>query len=249
MINTLIVDDEPLARENILLRLTSDETFDICGQADNGHDALLLASALAPDVIFLDIQMPGMDGLEAAEEIRKSSNAVIIFVTAYNEHALEAFRVNALDYLVKPIDDDQFQETLGRIKKRVALKRAVDHIVDPKPTQKAFLRRLGIKDGKTISMVDVSAIECIESAGDYLCVQVGDISHIQRQTLKSLLDLLNPEMFLRIHRSHAINLNFLTSLYENENGLQAELKNGRHLSVSRRFQKQVKDHITKMATG
>lgn len=245
MIKALIVDDEALARENIVLRLHDDPNIEICGQADNGQDTLLLASRLQPDVIFLDIQMPGMNGMEAAEELRARSNAIVVFITAYDEHALQAFRVNALDYLVKPIDDRQFAETLKRIKKRVAVRRIVQHTT-PEEEKPSYLRRLGIKDGKTISMLDVTTIECIESAGDYLCIYAGGTTHIQRQTLKALLDLLDPERFLRIHRSHAINVKFLESLSEDENGLCALMTSGQKLSVSRRFQKKVRQHIASL---
>ncbi|MEX0300390.1 MAG: LytR/AlgR family response regulator transcription factor, partial [Kordiimonas sp.] len=218
--------------------------FEVCGQADNGHDTLLLSSKLQPDVIFLDIQMPGMDGMAAAEELKARSGAVVVFVTAYDEHALEAFRVNALDYLVKPVNDEQFAETLKRIKKRVTIKRVMAHTTQTPSEENTYLKRLGIKDGKTISMVDVARIEYIESAVDYLCIFANGETHIQRQTLKAQLDLLNPEQFIRIHRSHAINLKYLQSLEEDENGLVAVMSSGHKLSVSRRFQKFVKQQIT-----
>ena len=243
MIKALVVDDEILARENIILRLHNDNDVEVCGQADNGHDTLLLASKLQPDVIFLDIQMPGMDGLSAAEKLKERSNAVVVFVTAYDEHALEAFRVNAIDYLVKPVDDKQFADTLTRVKVRVAMKRAALYAA-PKQEEETYLKRLGIKDGKTISMLDVASIEHIESAGDYLCIFAGGETHIQRQTLKSLLDLLDPNKFIRIHRSHAINVKFLSSLDEDENGLNALMKSGHKLSISRRFQKPVRQHLS-----
>lgn len=246
MIRALIVDDEVLARENIILRLHDDNEIEVCGQADNGHDTLLLASKLQPDVIFLDIQMPGMDGMTAAETLKKRSNAVIVFVTAFDEHALDAFRVNALDYLVKPVDDQQFAETLKRVKTRVAMKRAALQAAPSRDEEPTYLRRLGIKDGKTISMIDVASIEYIESAGDYLCIHAGGKTHIQRQTLKAQLDLLDPQRFIRIHRSHAINVKFLSSLDDDENGLHALMKSGQKLSISRRFQKQVKQHIANM---
>ena len=246
MIQILIADDEPLARENIVMRLANARSFNVCGQADNGHDAFLLATALAPDVVFLDIEMPGLDGIKSAEKIKSSSGAIVVFITAFNQHAVEAFRVNALDYLVKPINDQQFLQMLGRVKKSVHAKRAFETIIQPSSNEKTYLKRLAIKDGRAISMVDVAAIECIESAGDYLCLQVGEKSHIQRQTLTSLKKLLNPDMFLRIHRSNIINLLFLDSLLEDDQGLLAVLKNGRKMRVSRRFQKQVKDHVTEI---
>jgi len=243
MIQVLIVDDEPLARENIILRLANARSFNVCGQADNGHDAFLLAAALCPDVVFLDIEMPGLDGIKAAERIKAASDATVVFITAFNQHAVEAFRVNALDYLVKPINDEQFLQMLDRVKKTIKVKRTFDNIVHHNSHEKTYLKRLGVKDSRTISMVDVAAIESIESAGDYLCLQVGKNSHIQRQTLTSLIKLLNPEMFLQIHRSNVINLLFLDSLQEDDQGLLALLKNGRSIRVSRRFQKQVKAQV------
>lgn len=246
MIRTLVVDDEPLARENVILRLAAEQDFEICGQADNGHDAKLLAQALEPDVIFLDIQMPGLNGLAAAEEISRYSSAALVFVTAYDEHALDAFRVRALDYMIKPIDDGRFAETVKRIRAQVSLKQRAAKVTAPRQ-ETGYLKRLGIKDGKVISMIDVSTIECIESAGDYVCVQSGGKSYIQRQTLTSLLKLLDPNDFLRIHRSHVVGLKYLQNLFEDENGLQAKLSSGRSLGVSRRFQKRVKDHVASLS--
>ncbi|MBL4791289.1 MAG: response regulator [Kordiimonadaceae bacterium] len=245
MISVLIVDDEPLARENIMLRLNKELGFFVCGQADNGSDAIVLAASLQPDIIFLDIQMPGVDGLVVAENIRETSETEIVFVTAYDSHALDAFRLNALNYLVKPIDDTEFKDTLERIKIRVEATRAACPTKIPRATGKLFLKRLAIKDGKTMLMLDVASIECIEAAGDYLCLQASGEGHIQRQTLTSLLSVLDPEIFLRIHRSHAVNINFIAELSEADQGVGVVLKTGRQLQVSRRFQKTVREFLSR----
>lgn len=149
MIRALIVDDEPLARENIILRLDNEVEFDVCGQADNGHDAVLLANQLDPDVIFLDIEMPGLKGIDAARELSGSSKALIIFVTAYEDYALKAFQVDALDYLQKPINDKFFANTLKRIKGHVENSKQRETPIIP-ARKGDFLKRLGIKETNAI---------------------------------------------------------------------------------------------------
>ena len=242
MIKTLVIDDEPLARENVILRLEKFPEFELCGQADNGHDALLLATKLNPDLIFLDIEMPGLNGVEAASRIFDELDCAIIFVTAYEEHALNAFQIDALDYLLKPINDELFAKTIERVKKHVSLREKAKSNV---PVEKTYLRRLGIKDNKIVSMVDVNLIEAIEVAGDYLCITAGGKNHIHRQPLKSLLNLLDPDKFIRIHRSHAINVEHLDSIYDEDDGLTTLLKNGARFSVSRRYQKSLRSHLKK----
>jgi len=245
LIRALIIDDEPLARENIAMRLEKDRDFEICGQADNGHDALVLALKTNPDVIFLDIDMPGLSGIEAAKKLYGNKKTMIIFVTAYDQHAIEAFQIRALDYLLKPINDDLFLDTLDRIKN--SKKQPVDvksHSNYIHPIQ-GYLKRLSIKENKKISMIDVSTIETIELAGDYLCITSKQENFIHRQALKSLLKLLDPNIFARIHRSHAINLDFLDTIVEEVSGHYALMLNGQRLSISRRYLKNFKNKINK----
>ncbi len=242
MLKTLVIDDEPLARENIILRLEDYPEFEVCGQADNGHDALLLATQLSPDAIFLDIEMPGLNGVEAAKKIFDQLNCAIVFVTAYEEHAIEAFHINALDYLLKPFSDNRFSETLTRIKKHITLNKNAG---PTKVKNDTYLKRLGIKDNKIISMIDVTTIESIEVAGDYLCIASNGKNHIHRQPLKSLLALLDPIKFIRIHRSHAVNIDYLDSVRDGKNSLEAHLKNGSCFSVARRYQKVLREHLNK----
>ncbi len=240
MIRALIVDDEPLARENLVLRTAMFDDIEICGQADNGHDAVLLASRLSPDVIFLDINMPGVDGLEAATTLMKDQDAEIVFVTAYSEHAIDAFRVEALDYIVKPIDDRIFNDVIERIRKRA---REKSHLVKEEKPIETYLKRLGIKDNSAIHMIDVEDIEFIEAAGDYLCITARGKNYIHKQTLKSLMTLLDPEKFMRIHRSSAVNIKFLDRVENQDGKLIAILKNQKPLSVSRRYNKAVRAQI------
>ena len=243
MIRTVIIDDELLARENIILRLEGEADFEVCGQADNGHDALLLVDKMKPDVVFLDIDMPGLKGIEAARELTLSTNTLIIFVTAYEQYAINAFQVNALDYLQKPINDLLFAETLKRIRHQLENKKQLKQTSKPTSQSKTFLKRLGIKDANNIYMIDVNSVEFIEVAGDYLCISVSDHNYIHRQSLTSLLQLLDPSLFIRIHRSHAINLEYMQELVEGPNGYMAFMKSGRKFTVSRRYQKSLRDRI------
>tara|TARA_R110002096_G_scaffold436096_2_gene667471 strand:- start:51842 stop:52579 length:738 start_codon:yes stop_codon:yes gene_type:complete len=243
MIRTLVIDDELLARENIILRLADEADFEVCGQADNGHDALLLVDRMNPDVIFLDIDMPGLKGIDAARELSSRSNTLIIFVTAYEQYAIDAFQVNALDYLQKPIGDLLFLETLKRIRHQLASNEQSESALRPEPQNKGFLKRLGIKDTNSISMIDVNSIEVIEVAGDYLCISASGKTHIHRQPLTSLVQLLDPTLFVRIHRSHAINLDFMQALNEGPDGYMVLMKSGRSLAVSRRYHKPLRDRI------
>ena len=242
MINALIVDDEPLARENLILRLAKFKGFQVCGQADNGHDAVLLSSRLQPDVIFFDINMPGLSGIEAAKKLINSQDVLIIFVTAYNDHAIEAFRLNALDYLVKPIDDTHFEETIKRIQRRVSQKTKLAGLIN---IDQGYLKRLAIKDGHNIHMIDVNTIESIEATGDYLSLSTKKRKYLHKQPLKILMSLLDPDCFVRIHRSYAVNKGCLDKLVNEEETLFALLKNGQKLIISRRYRKIVKEQIIK----
>lgn len=237
MIRTLIIDDEPLARENIILRLDKETDFNICGQADNGQDAQLLARKMNPDVIFLDIEMPGIKGIDAAQKILEISNALIVFVTAFDQFAIKAFQINALDYLQKPINDKLFEKTLERIRQNLKHKKELKQNPTSHPQSQQYLKRLGIKDVNSISMIDVNSIKLIEVAGDYLCIMADNQNYVHRQPLTSLLQLLDPASFIRIHRSHAININFLRSFHEESGGAVVLMQNGRSLPVSRRYQK------------
>jgi len=243
MIRVIVVDDEPSARENIIIRLAHEQNIDVCAQADNGHDALLLASKLQPDVIFLDIKMPGMNGLQAAEQLKEHVNSMLIFVTAFDEHAVEAFRTNALDYLLKPINDQHFSDTIKRIHANFKLRNSVRLPIQTTTSDK-YLKRLGIKDGQTISMINVNDIETIETAGDYLCIRSMQNTFVHRQTLKSLMAVINPEIFIRIHRFHVVNITFVKQLLASENGYFLILLDKRQLSISRRYQKEVKSKVS-----
>lgn len=240
----LIADDEPAARENLLIRLSQYPEYEVIAQADNGYDVILLAARLKPQVMFLDIKMPGISGLEAAMKVQEVCNAKIIFITAFDEFAIKAFRAQALDYLVKPVSDGLFSETMTRIKKEMATQRLVESVKHPIPEQ-TYLRRLGVRDGHSITMLNVSQIQSIETAGDYLGIFANNRTHIHKQSLKSLMLVLDPKMFIRIHRTTVINLNFVDQLLHIGKQYKISLRDGREFEVSRRYVSVVKESINR----
>jgi two-component system, LytTR family, response regulator len=186
----VIVDDEPLARDGLRMLLAEHPDIELVGEAGNGADALALVERLHPDLLLVDVQMPGMSGLELAAALPAESSPVIVFVTAYDEFALRAFDVHALDYVLKPIDDQRFAEALRRA--RLLRSRSAP-------------ARLAIRDGDSIQLVPVDDIDWIEAADYYVEIHAGERSYLMRETMQRMEQLLPDDRFVRIHRSRLVN--------------------------------------------
>lgn len=239
MLKALIVDDENLARRGLEIRLEKYDDIEICAQSRNGREALVAVKEHAPDIMFLDVQMPGMDGFDVLRNLSTSNMPAVIFVTAYDEFALKAFDANALDYLLKPINDDRLAEAIERARHDSDEKRANEHrskllrfvcdLTGQELSLDAALQastgggqrypeRLAIRDGARTTCVDVDAIDWIDAAGDYMCVHADGKTHVLRGTMKHLEELLNPETFVRVHRSAIVNRHRVESMRPHRNG-------------------------------
>ncbi|CAM2011227.1 LytR/AlgR family response regulator transcription factor [Acanthopleuribacter pedis] len=239
----LIVDDEALAREAVRLRLATYADVTIVGEADNGSDALVLIDHLQPDTVFLDIEMPGGNGLDLAKAVADRAHLKVVFITAYANYAHQAFRVDAVDYLLKPIRDDQFADMMAKCRRRPV------KTAPPRPSEpERYLARLALKEGEETHMVPVTRIESIVSAGDYLCIRVfddrGTKVFIHRATLKKLETLLDPNLFQRCHRSHLVNIQRIGAFTREPDTLVA--LSGEAHPVSRRFLARVKSRFPRL---
>jgi len=254
-IRTLIVDDEPLAREGIRLRLKEFPEIHIIGECSSGTEAVASMNKLCPELVFLDIQMPEMNGFEVLQQITTAPPPIIIFVTAYDAYAIKAFEFHAMDYLLKPIRDDRFQEAirrvLGELQRRtleqytVALQSIAKEYVRLGGEKKAsslgqpstpFLSQLMVKAREGITVLPVNQIEWIESAGDYVYVHANTQKHLVRETLALLEERLDPTMFIRIHRSTIINTTEVKFLRPTEHGdFDVYLQKGTKLKLSRTY--------------
>lgn len=243
MIRTLIIDDVRLARDRLKRCLASDPEIGIVGECDNGEKAVADIRALAPDLIFLDVQMPALDGFGVLEALSQERKPEVIFVTAYNEYAIQAFDVNALDYLLKPVDCERLSKAVERAKSRLALLTRDDELdsrframlQDLKSGTK-FIKRLTIKlTGRTI-LLPTDEIDWIETYGNYMKVHAGRESHLIRVTMQSLETKLNPEKFIRVHRSVIVNVEKIKEIFPRSNGDQdLVLQNGQRLMLSRNY--------------
>lgn len=245
-ITVLIADDEPLAREAVRLRLESNYHFEVIAEADNGLDAYLLINHMNPDVVFMDINMPKLTGVEALEKTSSSLDFCLIFITASEDYALQAFRFNAIDYVTKPISDELFNSVLMKIKKRIDEKRAVSLLSKKFSAtlhHDQYLKRLSVRQGDELILIETSSICFITSAKDYLCITTLDDTYIHRQTMQQIESLLDPKIFLRCHRSHIVNKKFTTKwvLRQNESFLVC---NNESFPVSRRFKTNVKSALS-----
>lgn len=243
MVRTLIIDDVQLARERLKRCLADHPDVEVVGECDNGVEAVKAIRALSPDLIFLDVQMPALDGFGVLDVLKAERMPVVIFVTAYNEYAIQAFEVNALDYLLKPVDCERLSK---------AVQRAKAHLTQPLPggdldsrframledikTGSKFLKRLTIKlTGRTI-LLPTDEIDWIETYGNYLKVHAGRESHLIRGTMQSLETRLDPEKFVRVHRSVIVNIEKIKEIYPRSNGDQdLVLQNGQQLMLSRNY--------------
>ena len=256
-IRALIVDDEALARRGLQHRLRGADDIEVIGEARHGREAVDKIRDLEPDLVFLDIQMPGMTGFDVVRALRSEELPAILFVTAYDEHAIEAFEVNAVDYLLKPIEEERLDDALRKARKRLGRRRAktqkqqllrllgqitgepVEDLGDgtelPGLTPKEH-RKLAIRDGGRTTWVRQEDIEWVDAAGDYMCVHALGETHIMRKTMKALEAELDADFLQRVHRSTIVNVRCVREMKSHINGEYfLTLENGHTLKLSRTY--------------
>lgn len=253
-IRTIIVDDEKLAIQGLQLRLEKFPDVEVIETCANGREAIRKIKTEKPDLVFLDIQMPGFDGFSVVKGVMEIEPPLFVFVTAYQEHAIRAFEANAVNYLMKPVDEDKLADTIERVRQRLAEKRsaeeagklkdvlaefapeAIENMPVEEETAARYEKLINIKDRGQIFRVDVDTIEYIEAAGDYMCIYTGDNSLILRETMKDLERRLDPRLFQRVHRSTIVNLDLVRQVRPHTNGeCFLVLESGSEVKVSRSY--------------
>ena len=253
-IRTIIVDDEKLAIQGLQLRLAKFSDVEVIETCANGREAIRKIKTEKPDLVFLDVQMPGFDGFSVVKGVMEIDPPLFVFVTAYEEHAIRAFEANAVNYLMKPVDEDKLADTLDRVRTRLTEKRSADEAeklkdvlaevapdaMENMPSEEESLGRfeklINVKDRGQIFRVDVDTIEHIEAAGDYMCIYTGDNSLILRETMKDLERRLDPRVFQRVHRSTIVNLDQVRQVKPHTNGeCFLVLDSGAEVKVSRSY--------------
>ncbi|MFC3095549.1 DNA-binding response regulator [Alteromonas sediminis] len=265
-IKVIVVDDEPLARKGLRYRLEEHKDIEIITECSTGQEAVHAIMTHLPDVVFLDIQMPELNGFQVVAELKKTLTTlpIILFVTAYDAYAIKAFEIHALDYLLKPADDERIAEALDRV--RASLKQqnqseqsdklinlvagytgqsatdVLEKLANDEPVESSpYSDTMAIKDGSEVTRVPVDSILWIDAAGDYMCVHAKEGMHIMRKTMKELEKELNPNVFVRVHRSAIVNINFVKKMVSHVSGeYHLILQNETELKVSRSHRDKVK---------
>jgi two-component system, LytTR family, response regulator len=215
-VRAVIVDDEPLARRGVKLRLKEFKDVEVVGECADGASAVEKIFELSPDVVFLDVQMPGMDGFEVLRALPRENLPLVIFLTAYEQHALRAFEVHALDYLLKPVDDERFGAAVQRARQvgdsdaRVQMAERILQMLERDSVR--YPSRFPVRIGSRIQVVLTADIEWVAAAGDYAELHTGGRSHLLRETMSSLEEKLDPKQFLRIHRSRILRVGCIREL-------------------------------------
>lgn len=224
LIRVLVIDDESLARELIIEMLEDFAEFEVVGQCSNGLEAVKSIRKFAPDLIFLDVQMPLMNGLEVLEEIKDERLPEIIFVTAFDQHAIRAFDFHAIDYLLKPFSPSRFCQSMLRAKARIQRQtnsetnRQISYLLENRRTKPPHLQRIFVKDNGKIILLEPETIDWIEADDKYLHLHTPQKTYLIRQTLSSLEAEISPDFFLRIHRSTIVNLTRIKEIHPFFNG-------------------------------
>lgn len=242
-IRVLIVDDEPLARDCVRMALESLPDVTIAGEAMDGATAVEAIRSLAPDIVFLDIQMPGVDGFGVIERVGAAAMPAVIFVTAFDEHAVRAFEIHAFDYILKPFDDARLHDAVRRVREQLGAEREGTQAERLVRLLRDYLaggrdgpRRLAVRTGDRIRYIDMDAVDFFEAEGNYVRVHAGGATHLIRTTLTSLESQLDPSRFVRIHRSTIVNFERVVELQAWAGGdYVAILRDRRTLRVSRTY--------------
>ena len=267
-LTAIIVDDEPLALEGLSLRLAKIPEIKVIAEACNGDQAIQLCQELSPDVLFLDLQLPGLNGIEVVQALQSDILPMIVFVSAYGEYAIEAFELNAIDYVLKPANLGRLQKTVERILQRhnpqnsvqekfkllkalgetsgVSISELEDWLETDKPLPTGFCNELVIKNSDNERLfLPVKDIKWIDAAGDYMCVHTDEETHIVRITMKKLESQLDERIFKRIHKSTLVNVNCIKSIRALKNSESiVELAQDVQLKVSRNYSSAIQELIT-----
>jgi two-component system LytT family response regulator len=268
-ISVIIVDDEPLARKGLSLRLAEFDNIDIVGECKNGIEAVTLIPQVRPDLVFLDIQMPGLNGFQVINKLQELKQPIplIVFVTAFDSYAIKAFDIHALDYVLKPVDERRLKDAIDKVLLTLEQKQQDGHnqklarlVADftgddcedilrklasgESITSNLYPDILAIKDGSEVTRVAINDIQWIDAAGDYMCVHATDQTHIMRRTMKELEQELDPRKFIRAHRSAIVNIKFVQKMISHISGeYHLILNNGTELKVSRSYRDRVKEMV------
>ena len=247
-IKTLIVDDEPIARARMVSLLRDEADIEVVGECENGLQAKSVIESTSPELLFLDVQMPEMDGIDLARAIQSSGAPAVVFVTAYDEYAVRAFEVHALDYLLKPFSAERFRSALGHAREHVAQRRANSAGNHPASAETAGNQRtrLMIKSGGRIHFVRMADIEWCEASGNYVRVHVGAQCHLVRDTMGHLESELDPHLFMRIHRSTIVNVDRIQEMHSSFSGEYVVLlRGGTRLTLSRGYRDAIQARLGK----
>lgn len=259
-LTAVVADDEALARRRILDLLRGREEVRVVGECSTGTATLNTVRVARPDVLFLDVQMPGLDGFDVLARLDPEERPIVVFSTAYDEHALAAFEVNAVDYLLKPYADDRFEESLDRVVEAFRSRRAGafqdrlrDLLEQVSPhsapageagARRAFLERFAVPDGEGFVVVEAESVDRIDAEGDYVCLHAGGDTYLLRGTMKSLERRLDPAAFVRVHRSTIVRLERVRQLCSDSHGdYEVVLDGGARIPVGRRYRDAVLERV------
>ena len=252
-IRTIVVDDEPIARARMLSLLGEEADIEVVGECSSGSQAVSAISSTAPDLVFLDVEMPEMDGFELARTLGPERMPAVVFVTAFEEYALRAFEVHALDYLLKPFSAQRFKSALSHARQQLAQRQATSHLGQQllamlpdigrrEPRQD----RLVVKASGRVYFVRTADIDWCEAAGNYVCLHVGQQSHLVRDTMGHLETQLDSQLFARIHRSTIVNVDRIQELRSSFGGEHVvQLRDGTRLTLSRGYREALQTRLGK----
>lgn len=252
-IRILLVDDEPLARQMIRNLLLDFPDVEIIGEASNGVEAASAIEQLAPDLVFLDVQMPELDGFGVLESLAPDKLPVVVFVTAYDQYALRAFDAHAIDYLLKPFDDERFVRAVERARAQINSKRSGDAeqtgqqllaLLNNINARAQLLERFVVKNAGRVTLVKAADVDWIEAQDNYVSLHVGKQTHLIRETMQNLETKLDSRRFIRIHRSTIVNIDSIKELQADFNGDQCViLKDSTQLILSRRYRRKISEAL------
>jgi len=242
-LRVLVVDDESVSRRRIRRYLSADPDIDIVGECGDGASAVESIRALSPDVVFLDVQMPELDGFAVLEALTPASLPAVVFVTAFDRYALKAFDAHAIDYLLKPFTRDRFAVALARARERLARRESGERLaalMDALRRTPSGPERVAVRSGDRLVVIDWAAVDWIEAADNYVCLHAGSSEYLLRQTLSALEKELDGNRFVRIHRSAIVQIDRVAELFPETHGdFTVQLGNGTRLAMSRTYRDRV----------